>query len=98
MKNKIIGRRLKELREEAKYSMQEVANYFDGDIKMIGRWEEGEGQPNAEQLLVLSSLYGISIDEILAGIKPVELVTKEFQEEYRREVKLNRAGKAGYSF
>lgn len=92
MKNKVIGKKLKKLREQAKYTMQQVAHYFDNNIEMIEQWEKEELQPTVEQMLVLSFLYGISIDDILSGIEPIELVSKEYQEEYRHEAWLNRIG------
>ena len=94
MKNKMIGERLVQLREDAKYSVQEIARYFDSDVEMIQMWERGESQPNAEQMLVLSFLYGMDVDDILAGIKPEELVPDEYQEKYQHEAWLNRVGKS----
>lgn len=35
--------------------------------KAVSKWETGEGLPNYEAMLALSSLYGITINEILAG-------------------------------
>lgn len=92
MKNNSIGKKLKKLREEAKYTIQQVARYFDNNIEMVEQWEEEEQQLSAEQILILSFLYGISMDEIFIGIEPAELVSKEYQEEYRHEAWLNRIG------
>ncbi len=90
MSNKIIGKKLKKLRMEAKYSCQEVARYFNNNVETIEMWEKGELQPNVEQILILSYLYGISIDEIMSEINPIEVIPEELQDEYRHEALVNR--------
>lgn len=90
MNNHVIGEKLKELRTEAGYTTGQVARYLDHNMEQVEMWEAGESQPNVEQMLVLSYLYGISMNELLYEINPVELVAGEIQEEYCHEAWLNR--------
>ena len=62
------GKRLKRLRENFKYSLEEVAEKIDSSAGAISRYENNERKINSESLIRLSNLYNVSPEYILYGI------------------------------
>lgn len=61
------GEFLAALRKAAGYTQQEVADYLNLTNKTISKWESGNGLPEIGILPTVAALYGVSVDEILAG-------------------------------
>ena len=72
MDTKMIGSFLKELRKENNMTQEQLGERIGVTNKTVSRWETGNYMPPAESLILLSDIYGISINEILAG-KRVEM-------------------------
>lgn len=89
-KNNSIAQSLKSLREEAGYSIERLAQFFDGNITMISEWENGTREPSIYDCCVLSGLYNISLDSMVAAISPGELLPENMQSEYAHESWINR--------
>ena len=85
MNKEKIGRFLKSLREENKYSQEELCDVLAekyGVIltsKAISGWENGKSIPDVDKLRCLSNMYKVSIDEILDGERRLDV---DFMEEY----------------
>lgn len=62
-----IGLFLLRLREEKHMTQDEVGEYVGVSNKAVSKWETGEGLPNYEALMALSTLYGVTVNEILNG-------------------------------
>lgn len=77
MDNYKIGSFLFRLREEKHMTQEEVGTYVGVSNKAVSKWETGEGLPNYEAMMALSTLYGVSINEILAGERKEEPVIEE---------------------
>ncbi|MEG0273191.1 MAG: helix-turn-helix transcriptional regulator [Hydrogenoanaerobacterium sp.] len=58
-----IGAILKDLRLQSGKTQQQVAEIINRKQQIIGHWETGYSQPDANTLFVLCNLYGASIDE-----------------------------------
>ena len=58
-----IGLILKELRRRCGMTQQEVASALGRKQQVIGHWETGYSQPDANMLFVLCALYGVTVDE-----------------------------------
>ena len=61
------GEFIKALRKESKLTQAELAEKLSCTDKAISRWETGKGLPDADMLLSLSEVFGVSINEILLG-------------------------------
>lgn len=72
-----IGSFLAELRKEQKLTQAELGEKLGVTNKTVSRWETGTYMPPVEMLEELSSLYGLTINEILSGRK---LTTEEYKE------------------
>lgn len=67
MNNLKIGNFLLQLREEKSLTQEEVASFIGVTNRAVSKWETGEGLPNYQAMMALSSLYGVTINEILNG-------------------------------
>lgn len=78
---KKIGIFLKQLRKENGMTQEQLGERIGVTNKTISRWETGNYIPPVECLLLLSSIYGISINEILAGERIPDEKMKEAADE-----------------
>ena len=61
---KIIGRRLRDLRQNAKLSQARVAAVVGSRQSAVARYESGEAHVPAEMLVTLADYYDVSLDYI----------------------------------
>ena len=57
--------RLKNAREKSGYSQNEVAESLNISRQAVSKWENGWTCPDIDNLILLSKLYKISVDELL---------------------------------
>lgn len=62
-----IGAFIAALRKSAGYTQQEVAGRLGLSGKTISKWETGNGLPDITVLPALAELFGVTVDELLAG-------------------------------
>ena len=60
-----LGRRLEELRRQRNLDKDDLARRLSVRRRDINQWETGKTAPDGEQLIKLSQLYKMPIDEIL---------------------------------
>lgn len=65
-----IGKILREAREAKGLSRKYVAEALERNEKIVGHWETGYSQPDANTLFELCDLYDLSIDEAFGKKKP----------------------------
>ncbi len=63
------GDRLFALRKKYGLSQEELAEKIDVSRQSISKWERGEASPNSNNLIAMSKLYGITLDELLGTEK-----------------------------
>lgn len=63
----VISLKLKELRKEKNLSQKELSSLIKIDSSQYGKIERGVLKPTLEQLIELSSVFGVSIDYLLLG-------------------------------
>ena len=76
-----VGKFITELRKEQGLTQEQLGEKIGVTNKTISRWETGTYLPPADALLALSELYGVSINEILAGKRISEQEYKQVAEE-----------------
>lgn len=64
-----IANRLLQYRKEKGYSQEELAEQLGLSRQAISKWERAEASPDTDNLLALSQLYGVTLDELLTGKK-----------------------------
>lgn len=62
-----LNKRLAALRKERGLSQTEAAEQLNISRQSISKWESGIAIPTTENLLALSTLYGLTLDELLHG-------------------------------
>ena len=69
MKNIDFGNYLYQLRKENNLTQRFVAYQLDVSDKAISKWEMGKSKPNLDKLKLLSTLYNVSLNELLENQK-----------------------------
>ena len=78
-----IANKLTQLRKNHGYSQEDLAEKLLVSRQAISKWERGEALPDTENLIALSRLYGVSLDELVGNE-----VKCEAKEETQEEIKV----------
>lgn len=62
-----LGARLQALRRQANLSQQELAERLHVSRQSISKWELGTAKPDLDNMIRLSELFGVSLDELVLG-------------------------------
>lgn len=62
-----FGDFLYNLRKEKGMTQNELASILGVTNKAVSKWETGESMPETSQLVPLSEIFGVSVDELLKG-------------------------------
>ena len=65
MSNDSVGQKVKALRENAKLSQMQIALFLEVDQSTISKCEKGERQFQIDHLERLSSLFGLSLEDLM---------------------------------
>ena len=57
---------LKQIRKEHHLSQEELAELLDVSRQAVSKWEQGQGYPEVEKLLLLSTKLNISLDALMS--------------------------------
>ena len=84
-----LNEQIKKYRTEMNISQEELAEKIYVTRQSISNWENGKTYPDIHSLLLLSSLFGISLDQLVKG--DIEIMKEEIKKE--EIAKMNRYGK-----
>jgi len=62
-----IQEMLKQVRSDAELSQEEIAERIGVTRQTISNWETGKSYPDIASLIILSDIYGVSLDSLLKG-------------------------------
>ncbi|QDZ79297.1 helix-turn-helix domain-containing protein [Priestia megaterium] len=62
-----LGEQLQKLREEKKMSREELAGEMNVSRQAVYKWENNKGYPDIENLIKLSELCNVTLDELIKG-------------------------------
>lgn len=65
----MIGKKLRSLRKNKKYTQKKLADKLNISRQAISNWETGKVYPDLDNLILLSKIYNISIDNIIQSGK-----------------------------
>ena len=60
-----LGDKIKRLREEKKYSQEDLADLLNVHSVTISKWENGTQEPRAKRLNELAKIFGVSNEYLL---------------------------------
>ena len=66
-----IANRLVQLRKQHGYSQEELAAKLGLSRQAVSKWERAEASPDTDNLIMLSRVYGVSLDELLKTDEPI---------------------------
>jgi transcriptional regulator with XRE-family HTH domain len=64
---KTLGSKLYELRKQSGLSQEALAEKLDVSRQAVSKWECGESLPDTDNLITISKLYGVSLDELVGN-------------------------------
>ncbi len=62
-----IGEQLKKLRELKGFSQEDVAKKIGVTRQAVYKWENDKSFPDIENLILLSEMYSVTLDELIKG-------------------------------
>ena len=71
---KDFGNRIKQMRKQKKWSQKQLAEKIDVRFAQLNKYEGGLHMPPAEKLLLLAEVFNTTIDYLLTGDPPKELL------------------------
>ena len=84
-----LNEQIKKYRTEMNLSQEELAERIYVTRQSVSNWENGKTYPDIHSILLLSSLFGISLDQLVKG--DIEIMKEEIKKE--EIAKMNRYGK-----
>ena len=72
-----LTERLAQARKVRGLSQAEAAERLNVSRQAISRWEQGTAVPSSDNLIYLSRLYGITLDELVYGKEKIEIEQAE---------------------
>ena len=87
-----ISTRIRELRKKQGLNQYELAAKVKVSVDSIRRWESNKQFPRADELLQLSSVLNVTVDEMLSGLSPdkVEIVLSwDWEDMKKGEINMN---------
>ena len=91
----IFAEKLKTLRKQKNISQEQLAEIIHVSRQAITKWESGNGIPDIENLIAISSLFNESLDSLLSEEKSL-ISEHEFLYESRTEYDLDSAKKIDF--
>ena len=87
-----LGKRLKILREQTRFTQEEIAKMLGVQRLVITNIENGSRKITAEELYIFSKIYGLSMEELYTGEDKEKRIAKfsrkfdELSDKSQREV------------
>ena len=72
-----IANRLLQYRKRMGLSQEELAEKIGVSRQAVSKWERAEAAPDTDNLIELSKIYGVSLDEMLKGRPEARLTSTE---------------------
>lgn len=90
------AKKLTALRKHHSLSQEALAEKVGVSRQAISKWERGEASPDTDNLITLSSLYGVSLDDLL-GQKSAEEIISELTEKAKETKTEEKAEEISFS-
>jgi len=68
-----FNNKLYDLRKKKGLSQEELASRLNVSRQTVSKWEVGESAPDMENLVALSELFGVSLDELVLDKAPADV-------------------------
>jgi transcriptional regulator with XRE-family HTH domain len=62
-----IGKKIHEIRQQKNITQEQLAKDLAISRQAVSKWESGKAIPDIENLMYISNLYDVSLDELIKG-------------------------------
>lgn len=80
-----LGEQLHKLREQKNMSREELAQKMNVSRQAVYKWENNKGYPDIDNLVKLSELYEVSVDELLKNSSSIYQKTYDSQDTSKQD-------------
>ncbi|WP_342718969.1 helix-turn-helix transcriptional regulator [Bacillus paramycoides] len=81
-----LGQQLKKLRESKGFSQEDVAKKIGITRQAVHKWENDKSCPDIENLILLSEMYNVTLDELIKGNRNLkEKIHIDEDEDFEKE-------------
>ena len=80
--NMTFAEKLKSIRKQAGMSQEKLAEKLGVSRQAVTKWETDAGIPDIENIMAISALFDLSIDELLSNEKGTKKSTKYYRVRY----------------
>ncbi|GAB6434004.1 MULTISPECIES: helix-turn-helix domain-containing protein [Bacillus] len=82
-----LGEQLKKLRESKGFSQEDVAKKIGVTRQAVYKWENGKSYPDIDNLILLSEMYNVTLDELIKGNQNIKekIHINEEDEDFEKE-------------
>ena len=80
-----FAEQLKFYRSQKGLSQEDLADKLYISRQAISRWENGETAPDLDTLVNLTSIFEVSLDELVTGVKPEPVIVENVVEGEKEE-------------
>ena len=84
-----LSKRIKELRTEKGWSQETLAEKAYVSRQTVSNWETEKSYPDVHSLLILSDIFGVSLDNLIKGdiVTMKETIKNEDRETFRKDAR-----------
>lgn len=75
-----FNEKLQQLRKQNGYTQEELADKLFVSRTAVSKWESGRGYPSIESLKAISTLFAVSVDDLLSGKELIALAESDQSE------------------
>ena len=83
-----FGEKIQKLRNEKKWTQEQLAEKLYVSRTAVSKWESGKGYPNIDSLKDIAKLFNKTIDELLSSEEIIDIAKKENTTNIKRTNKL----------
>ena len=82
-----LGEQLKKLRETKGFSQEDVAKKNGVTMQAVYKWENDKSCPDIDNLILLSEMYNVTLDELIKGNQNIKekIHINEEDEDFEKE-------------
>lgn len=82
-----LGEQLKKLRESKGFSQEDVAKKIGVTRQAVYKWENGKSYPDIDNLILLSEMYNVTLDDLIKGNQNIKekIHINEEDEDFEKE-------------
>ncbi|WP_168897670.1 helix-turn-helix domain-containing protein [Bacillus sp. ISTL8] len=82
-----LGEQLKKLRESKGFSQEDVAKKIGVTRQAVYKWENDKSCPDIDNLILLSEMYNVTLDELIKGNQNIKekIHINEEDEDFEKE-------------